>query len=504
MKKVIVPLLVVVLIFGALLITAKARAPKAAPPTTQQIWSEQGVPVSTASVTRGDMEQSVEITGDISTLGKVTLSAKLAGRVAAVNAREGDPIARGMTVIQLDQDDTLSGLQEAQGALQSAYARLSQATTNAKVTHIQTNAGIEQAKSALRSAEARLKVVKKPARSQERLVAENSVASAKANLDNAESNYKRHQQLVKEGAISQSMFEGVEATYKVAKAQYQSAEQQLSMIKEGGRNEDILQAQSQVESAREALVSAKANASQNLLRQEDIRSAKASVEQAKASLDMAKQRLSYTSIKSMISGELATRLTEPGQVVSPGQALADVVNLSAVYFKGQVSEKELINVKIGQTVRVQVDAVPERTFTGTVAQIYPSGSTLSRAFPVRIDISGTGGAIKPGMFAKGNIVTGVDKDVLLVPKDAVVDRHGTKLVFTVDKKIGKKGKTTDIAKQHLINVIRENKNYVEIDVNSGLMIGDIVITSGRQNLQDGIMISIKNGQVALSQGTREQ
>ncbi len=485
MKRSLAVVAIVVVIVGGLLLVAAKRAPKAPPPTTQEIWKTQGIPVETAVVTIGDMEQSVEVTGDIDALAKATLSAKIAGRVSQVLAREGDTVAAGETIVVLDQQDAQANLQNAQAALDAANNRLSQAHTNAKVTRIQVDSAIEQAKASLDAAQARLAVVKKPARSQEQMVAENAVASAKANLDNAEANYKRHQQLLKDGAIAASAFDLAKSQYLVAKAAYKSAEDQLSLVKEGGRREDVRAAQAQVEVAKEQLRAAKSNASQNLLRQEDINQARAGVKQARAALELARQQLSYTYVKSPISGTMASRLIDPGQVISPGQSLGDVVNLASVYLKGEVSETELANIRKGQPVEVRTDAAPDTAFSGHVAEIFPSGSTQSRNFPVRIKIDRADHVLKPGMFARGNIITGVHSGVILVPKDAIEERGGTTMVFVAgdDHK----------AIRRDVKVVRENTHLVEVASASGLKAGDVVITGGRQNLQDKSLIKVEKG-----------
>lgn len=470
---------------GALYTTMALRAEKAPPPTTEEIWNKEGTPVTVAQVIRGDMEQTVDVTGDINALNKVALSAKIPGRVAQIHVREGDVVSPGMTVIVLDQEDAQSNLKQAEAGLQVALTRLSQAETTTKVTRIQTDAAIEQAKANLNAAEARLSIVKRPARSQELMVAENNVTSAKANLDNAQANHKRHQQLLKQGAISQSAFDVVNTQYLVAQAQHKSAQEQLSLVKEGGRQEDILAAQAQVDSAREQLRTAKANASLILLRQEDVKQARASVAQAEAALALARQQISYTVIKSPIAGKLSSRLTEPGQVVAAGQPLAEVVNLGSLYFKGDVSETELVNIRKGQKVSVRVDAVTGHLFDAVVRDIYPSGSTASRNFPVRIDIQDTEGAVRPGMFARGKIVVGSDKNVLLVPKDAIDERRGTKMVF----KVGSDSK----AKRYDIEILSENRDYVELKSTMGLEEGDTLVTGGRQNLQDGTRVAVRNG-----------
>ncbi|MCE5313569.1 MAG: efflux RND transporter periplasmic adaptor subunit [Armatimonadota bacterium] len=483
MKKTIIALIIIILALGGLYAAKSARAPKTPPPNSKEIWAKEGIPVETAAIVRGDMEQTVEVTGDIKALDEMVLSAKIPGRVAGVYAREGDSVSKGMTVVALDADDAQSNLRSAEASLESALSRLSQARTNAKVTKIQTDAAIEQAQSSLEAAKSRLAVAKTPTRSQDRLVAENRVAAAKATLDNKEADYKRNKKLADQGAISQSTLDLVETQYKIAQTDYRSAQEQLSVIKEGGRAEDVDTAQANVRVAKEQLRSAKANAAQNMLRQEDIKSAQASVQQARANVSLARQQLSYTSVKSPISGLLASRNTEPGQVVAAGQSMGSVVNLGSLYFQGDVSETEIDNVSMGQNVKVRIDAIQGKTFQGIVDKIYPSASVSGRNFPVRIRITDKTGAIRPGMFARGSIVIGMSRSVVLVPKDAIEERKGTKMVFIMNGK--------DKVKRMDVEVLRENSAYTQIANPEGLNVGDIVVTSGRQNLQDNSKVEIE-------------
>ena len=116
-KRNLAVVLIIVIVVGGLVLAMKKQAPRKPPPTTQQIWESNGFPVQTAVIKRGDMEQTVEVTGDLNALDKVTLSAKIAGRVAQVNAREGDRVPRGQTIVVLDQQDLLSNLISARGGL---------------------------------------------------------------------------------------------------------------------------------------------------------------------------------------------------------------------------------------------------------------------------------------------------------------------------------------------------------------------------------------------------
>jgi RND family efflux transporter MFP subunit len=329
-----------------------------------------------------------------------------------------------------------------------------------------------------------LTVIKKGARSQERLVAQNAVNTAKANMDNAEVTYKRYKTLHDRGAVSSQQFDTYATQYEVAKAQYDSAVQQLSLIREGARPEDIEAAEGQVSEAREALRMAKANASQVAVRWEDVKGARAAVEQAQAALSAAKQQEDYTIIKTTVSGVVASRTVDPGQTASAGGQLMRIVDLHTVYFEANLSEKDFVQVKVGQPVVVEVDALPGKQFVGHVAKVLPTASVLSRNFRVRIEIPNTAGDLRPGMFARGNVKVGVQKAALLAPKDALTERHGDTMVFSLE---GKK------AKMHVVQVGIVNTHVAEILEPTDLKVGQKVVTSGRESLQEGSAVYLAEG-----------
>ncbi len=485
MKRNIAIALTFIVIIVALLGASALRKPKAPAATTQEIWKKSGVPVEASVVTRGDMDRIVQLTGDLTALNNAVISPKISGRLTTMNIREGDHVSQGQVIAVLDQGDAISNVQSAQATLESANARLAQAMTNAEVTKIQTQTAIQQAQASLRSATAKFEMAKKPSRTQERMVAENRVDSAKASLDRAEADYKRNERLLNRGAISDSAFDVVKTQYLVAQSDYKSAKEQLSIINEGGRQEDISTAQAQVDMANAQIRDAKANASQNEVKAKDVLAAKASVQQARAAVDTAKRQLENTYIKAPISGTVSARAADPGQVVSPGQTLANIVDLGSVYFKGEVSEKELATISTGQSVRISIDALPGEVLSGKIVEIFPSGSTANRNFCVRISIAGGDSVVKPGMSASGRILTGKAANVILVPKDAVDDSNGVKAVYTVqpDKTV----------KRHVVSVVREDDRYAQIATPTDLSVGSAVVTQGHGNVQDGDLVEVRNG-----------
>jgi HlyD family secretion protein len=438
-----------------------------------------GISVRTAWARMGSMSSVVEVSGDIKALKSVTLSAKIPGSVVSVPYREGDSVRAGAVIVQQDTSDLSAQVRQAEAALLSAKARLSQASTSAGLSDTQTEAQIAQAKAGLEAAKANLTKIKKGARSQEVASAENAVASAKANFENARINLDRMRDLYSQGALSKQQMDLVQMQYDVASAQYDTAKQQLSLVKAGAREEDIEAAQKQVEQAEEALRIAKSNRAQKALRQEDIKSARAGVAQAEAALAYARQQLANAYIRTPIAGTVSKRLTEPGQMANPGSSLMEIVALDTVYFEALVSEIDVGRVRAGQPVQVTIDAMPGRKFTGRVLKILPTADPKSRQFTVRIQVLNQGGELRPGMFARGSIEVDRRPNTVIIPKDAVITHGDGRAVYLV---LGSRAKLQPIRTGF--------ETREEVEALSGVSAGDELVVVGQEKLSDGVKVHV--------------
>ncbi|MHB0913562.1 MAG: efflux RND transporter periplasmic adaptor subunit [Armatimonadota bacterium] len=436
------------------------------------------IPVRTAIARTGSIADTVEVSGDIKALKSAVLSAKMSGRVTAVPYREGDLVGVGTVVVRQDTSDLAAQVREAEAALQAARARLSQARTSAQVSDTQTEAGVSSAQAALEAAQARLRMVKSGARRQEVASAQNAVAVAQASFQNSKSNYDRMKGLYDQGALSAQQMDLVQMQHDVAKAQLSTAKEQLSLVKAGARDEEVEAAEKQVRQAEEGLRVAKSNRAQRSLRSEDIKSAQAGVSQAEAALAYARQQQANAYVRSPLAGTVASRLTEPGEMASPGTPLIEVVALNTVYFEAGVSEIEVARVKVGQSVQVTVDALSKK-FRGTVEKILPTADAKSRQFKVQIKVENKAGELRPGMFARGSIEVARHKDAVIAPKDALI--QGGEAVYAV---VG--------GKAVLRRVTTGFTTDEEAEVLSGVAPGDELVTVGQDRLSDGVKIDAVN------------
>lgn len=411
------------------------KRPPVPPPVTQQTeQARDGIPVIVSPVRLGNVTESLELTGQLAADSVVTLAPKVSGKVLSVAGRPGDTVSAGQVVVQLDDADARrqmeqaqAGVEQAMAGLRTAEARLAQAQTGARVGDAQTANAVEQARAGLRAAETRLEMVRNGARRQERAQADNAVAIAKANLDKAQSDYDRYKNLYDSGAVSAATLETYRTALTIQKEAHRSAIEARSLVEEGARTEEVRQAEIAVQQARENLAAALASVDTNLTRREDIRAARAGVQTARAAvsaaraaLAIARQNVLNHRVVAPRNGSIIGRSTEPGQWAGPGSPLLTIVDLGTVYLEADVSEKDVTQVRPGLAVTARVDAFPDRVWTGSVRSIVPSADVAARTFKVRIAIANPDRSLRPNMFARARVATGVLKDVKLVPKHAVV------------------------------------------------------------------------------------
>ena len=453
-------------------------------PVKPQTDDKTGISVSVGYARTGDIPSVVEVSGDIKALKQTTLSAKIPGRIVSVPFREGDRVGAGSIVVMQDKSDLRAQVQQSEAMLAGAQARLSQASTSAGVSDTQIEAQVAQAKAGLDAAKANLRMLKNGARTQERAQAANAVESAKANYENAKADQARMKGLYDQGAITPRQWDTVQMQYRIAQSQYDSAKQQLSLIEAGAREEQIDAAGKQVTQAAESLKLAEVGRSQKSLRLEDVKAARAGVAQAKAALVYTQQQLANASVRTPFAGTIAARNAEPGQMASPGVPLVQVVALDSIYFEAAVSEMDVDRIKAGQPVVVTVDALPGRRFVGAVQKILPTADVKSRQFTVRITVLNKTGELRPGMFARGNVEVARHRNVVIVPKDALIQNGDIQSIYLVRPS----GKDL-IAKLARVVTRFQTRETVEV---AGISSGDRLVVAGQDKLSDGVKVNVAN------------
>ena len=136
-------------------------------------------------------------------------------------------------------------------------------------------------------------------------------------------------------------------------------------------------------------------------------------------IDVAQKHLRDATIKSPVAGEIQTKFVNKGAYVEAPTALFTVVDNSRLELESPVASADLAPIRPGQRVRFTVNSYPGVNFEGSVVEIAPAVDAETRSAKVRIRVANAGGRLKTGMFAQGEILTGVSAGAIVIPGAAV-------------------------------------------------------------------------------------
>jgi macrolide-specific efflux system membrane fusion protein len=210
--------------------------------------------------------------------------------------------------------------------------------------------------------------------------------------------------------------------------------------------------------------------------------ARARLVMSRVALATARDRLRYTAIEAPIAGTVTQRGINPGEVVVPGvtatvegKPLLVIADLSTLLVKIDLNQIDVARVRKGQQAEITVDALPGKKFSAHVSKVAPAAVTSTRAqgadvFPVeaQLDAAQDLAEIKPGMTADVRIVVATEKNVLLLPIEAVVTSKDQSKVTVIDEG-GRKPQTT------VHDVIAGARNDRDVEIKSGVHQGEKVL-----------------------------
>jgi len=493
--------------------------------------------VQTAQVTRTTLVETVSAQGSVTpqTGAEVKIGSQITGRIKRLYADVGSHVDAGQVIADLDLPDTQAQLGSAQAALAQAVTKYQQQQSGVGMQNTQSSDAVTTAEAGLRAAQAKLASSQAAAEQQPRQTqadiqraqaalnsaraaetqaneshnqeisqAQAAVRQAQATSQNAASNLKREQQLFRQGFIAAVDVDTADTQAKVASAQLQSAQQNLSLATSKA-NADVQTAQQQVAQAQASLQAAEAETFQNAVTQANVQDSSAAVRQAEAQLQsaqaglaqnvlkgqdvtqaaeavqQAQQQVTYWQaqvdkgvIRSPISGTVLQLAAQQGETLAAGLSaptLIVVADLNRLQVDAYVDETDIGNVNLGQSASVTVDTYPNATFTGTVTKI-ASGSTLQQnvvTYDVTVAIQDPKHLLKPDMTTSVTITVGNHPNVLAVPNEAVKTGKSGSIVWVV-----RKGQPTP----QMQAVTTGATDGTDTEIRSGLQGGETVVTAG--------------------------
>lgn len=209
-----------------------------------------------------------------------------------------------------------------------------------------------------------------------------------------------------------------------------------------------------------------------------LKLAEAQVAQAEAALAQAKVHLDDAMVRAPFSGLITRKYVDEGAFVGPATPLVNLVDISQVETTGGVAGRHYAKLAVGKTrAIVEVDALPDTTFEGALTRVRPELDRVTRTVAVTICVPNPERKLKPGMYARIELVLDRREGVPVVPDEAIVLAGGKARVFVVQD-----GR----ARVRPIRVgLREG---VLNEVVEGLRVGELVVVRGQQLLGDGMPV----------------
>src|SRR3954447_3780518 len=267
----------------------------------------------------------------------------------------------------------------------------------------------------------------------------------------------------------------------------------LVQLFDGPEQADLASFKAQATMTQLSLERAKQLASRQFGPQATVDQAQSAFDQATAGIARTQAIISQKLVRAPFDGELGVRKVEVGQYLTAGTQIISLTDLSVLYANFTVTEKDSAQLKVGQIVRIAVDAYPGRTFDGKITTIEPQIATETRNIRVQATMQNPDKILKPGMFATTTVVLPDKPPVITVPETAVDYTLYGDSVYLLTEKKEEDGKT----KLTVTRTFVQTGNRVEgrAEILKGLKDGDRVVAVGQLKLQSGSAVTISNDPV---------
>ena len=381
------------------------------------------VVVGVAPPERKDLEVTLSYTGDVLPNRQTAIFSKTSGYIRSIRADRGDFVRAGQLLVEVEPTEMENALDQQKAALASALAALQVAKTN-----------LEGARANLLNQEANL-------------------VKAQAVLANDQRQAERMAELFAKGLVSAQDRDNARTTYESSAAALKAQEAQVQVAK-----------------------------SQIATSESQVGLAETQVQQQNAGLRMAQMHVDDTQITAPFSGYVSQRALDVGAAVSnqaaatsnASVAILVIQDIDPVKVQIEVPERDVPRVRIGNQVRLTADAYPDRTFTGAVARVVHALDPRTRTMGVEVEIPNPGHPLKPGMYARVELLLDVVKGALLVPLEAMGGAEGHPSVLVV-----RDGKVASVP------IRLGAPDGPRVQVVQGLTLTDRVILQGKELVREG-------------------
>ena len=208
---------------------------------------------------------------------------------------------------------------------------------------------------------------------------------------------------------------------------------------------------------------------------------------ARANVAVIQARFARTVVRAPFAGTIGIRQVSVGDYVKEAQDLVTLEDLSSLKVDFRLPEALLARVKQGQAVELKVDAYPKDSFKAVVTAIDPLLDQAGRSLVIRAKLDNADGRLRPGLFANVRLILDERANGLTIPEDALLPQGNDQFVFRAkDIKMGTEGPGAGKpleGKVENVKVATGLRRGGQVEILSGLAVGDIVITAGQMKIR---------------------
>jgi membrane fusion protein (multidrug efflux system) len=250
-------------------------------------------------------------------------------------------------------------------------------------------------------------------------------------------------------------------------------------------------AQAEAELARADLERARDLAAKKVVSNAELDAAESKVRRLNAVVDQMRSNIAKKTIVAPFDGQLGIRQVNVGQMISAGQQVIALTSLDPVYVDFALPEQHLSKLTKDLEVRVHVDALPGREFKGKLTAINSNVDPITRNVPLQATLQNPDHVLRPGMFAKVDVMLPETKKTIVIPGSAVSYAPYGDSVFVIEKqKDPKTGKESLVLRQQFVRIGETRGDFVS--VTQGLKAGQEVVGTGVFKLRNGMVVTINN------------
>lgn len=423
--------------------------------------------VQTVTVTRRTLERALPVSGVLNTLrtNEATVTPPVAGVLDALPVRYGQAVQKGQVVAHLATSTLAGPLQQAQATLGQNQVLVEQAQANALQQQAQTRTNIAQAQSALAGAQAGVK--------REQAALSGSLAS----LENAHQSLVRQQTLFADGLVAQKDVEAAQLAVRTAQAQADAQRQTVDAQRQAASGQAL------------AVQAARAARLQDVVKLKDVQVARRQVQNARGALATARAQSALYTLRAPLSGQVTSVGATVGESVDTATKIAVIADLRTLVLELGIPGDGARTVRRGQTVTFSTQGQGARTYQATLYNVGAQVDAATGTVSALALVPNREGRLRDGATVKARIVTERRAGALAVPQSALLADPDTGKASVVV--VG----ADSIAHVTAVKVGLTAQGLVEIT--QGLSAGQRVAVSGQYGLPDKAKVAV---QPAAAQG----